>query len=110
VKRFCAILLLLAVAGLGSGALRHVHDVAHEHHDLAAAHHHDEQEAPVDRGHHDATNCAIHAKLNTPLVATAHVPLLIALGMAVTFVTQLAPTFVSRFVGLRLDCRSPPAC
>jgi len=109
VKRFCAILLLLAVAGLGSGALRHAHDVAHAHEDLAAAHH-DEHETPPAHPHHDPADCAIHATLNTPLVATAHVPLLIALGLAVKFLTQLAPTFVSRFFGPRLDCRGPPVC
>ena len=109
--RFCAILLLLAVAGLGTGALRHVHDVAHVHQDHAEAHHHDDDhDAPPATPHHDSTNCTIHAKLSVPLVMTGHVPLLIGLGLIVAFLSQLTPAWVSRFTTLRLDCRGPPAC
>ena len=111
VNRYFAVLLLLAVAALGSGALRYVHEAAHAHHDAATAHDHDhDHDAPPAHPRHDSTNCQIHAKLGTPLVAGAHFPLLIALGLAVTFLTQLTPAFVSRFFGLRLDCRGPPAC
>ena len=111
VKRACAILLLLAVAALGTGALRHVHDVAHAHDDLVAAQqHHDDHDAPPATPHHDSTNCTIHAKLSVPLVMTGHVPLLIGLGLIVAFLTQLTPAWVSRFTAVRLDCRGPPAC
>jgi hypothetical protein len=110
VKRVCAILLLLAVAGLGSGALRHVHDVAHAHQDHATALHHDDHDAPPANPHHDSTNCTIHAKLSVPLVMTGHVPLLIGLGLIVAFLSQLTPAWVSRFTAVRLDCRGPPAC
>jgi hypothetical protein len=111
VKRFCAILLLLAVAGLGSGALRHVHDVAHAHQDLASTEHRHDHDAPAPANrHHDSTNCTIHAKLSFPLVMTGHVPLLIGLGLIVAFLSQLTPAWVSRFTTLRLECRGPPVC
>ena len=110
VKRFSAILLLLAMAGLGSGALRYLHEAAHAHEDaVAAAAHHDHDDPPATPAH-DSSDCSTHAKLSVPLVMTGHVPVLISLGLIVAFLTQLTTTWVSPFTSLRLNSRAPPAC
>lgn len=127
----------MAFAALGSGALRHVHELAHAAEDARrpATHgHHDgdghehEGDAPhahahvpargsPDDGHRrhdhsplgDAADCLVHAQLNLPMLQGGHAPLLACLGLFVAFLTCLpAPAIRSRRPLLRLDSRGPP--
>lgn len=118
-KRFWAILLLCAVAAVGSGALRYAHDMlhapgaahAHEHghhhgHDHPGGHDEPTLPAPL----HDESTCVIHALLKLPMLGGGFVPLLVCLGLFVAFLTLLPTTPVrSRRPLLLLDRRGPPA-
>jgi hypothetical protein len=103
VRRFGAILLVLASAAIGSGLLLHVHNLAHaaEHVDVHGEHH------PVPA---DSRTCDLHGKLTAPVIATGFTPVLIALGLFIAFLTQLSPAWVCAFAHRRLDCRGPPVC
>jgi hypothetical protein len=107
VRHLPAILLALAFLALGSGAAARWHDAVHAHEDAAAADHH---HGPGDRHPpvHDDTNCLVHAQLSGPLVAGQAVPALIADGVFVAFVTQLAPRLRPQLVPARIRCRGPP--
>ena len=93
--------------GIGSGALGWVHNLTHEWEDAALA-------SGPSRGPaapaplHDEHNCYLHALLASPIISTAWVPLLVALGLFVAFVSQLSPSLASQRVPIRLDCRGPP--
>jgi len=106
VRIVVAILLVLAFLALGSGAAEHGHNLAHAREDAAAAaeHGHPEPHPPV----HDDHNCAVHAQLNGPLLAGHVVPALVAAGLFVAFVTQLAPRLQPQLVPVRIRCRGPP--
>jgi hypothetical protein len=99
-RRLTAIVMLVAIALLGSGTLEYLHNLAHAYEDIAAG-------APESR-HHDDTNCAVHAQLHLPMLGGAHVPLLVFLGLFVAFLTQLPRAVESRRIPIRLDCRGPP--
>ena len=99
-RRLAAIVLLVAIALLGSGALEYLHNLAHAYEDAAVG-------LPQPQ-HHDDTNCAIHAQLHLPMLRGGHVPLLVFLGLFVAFLTQLPLTIESRRIPLRLNCRGPP--
>ena len=103
VRRFGTALLLLAFAVIGSGLLLHVHNCAHaaEHVNASGEHH------PFNA---DERTCDLHGKLTAPMFSAGFTPLLIALGVFVTFLTQLSPAWVSAFAYRRLDCRGPPVC
>jgi hypothetical protein len=107
VRHWTATLLALAVLVLGTGAAEHVHNLAHAREDAAAAaaHHRDDHHAPL----HDEHNCAVHAQLHAPLLGPDVLPLLIAAGLFVAFVTQLAPRLTPQLVPARIRCRGPPA-
>lgn len=103
-RRFAPILLLVAFAAIGSGALARVHDLAHAELD---AHHeasHDEPSAPA----HDETNCEVHALLRAPLTASTPLVAVILLGLFAAFLTLLAPKLHAQRVPVRIDCRGPP--
>jgi hypothetical protein len=102
VPRFSAILLLLAVAAVGSGALRYAHELEHASHD---AHHDEDSPAPP----HDESNCFTHAQLKLPMLGAGHVPVLVCIGIFVAFLTLLHAPVRSRRPFLLLDSRGPPA-
>ena len=121
VRRFPAIVLLLAIAAVASGAARYVHEMSHAHAAPSHAghahghhrhdHHHggggEEPAAPVP---HDESTCLIHALLKLPMLGAGFTPLLVCLGLFVAFLTLLPVQVRSRRPILQLDCRGPPVC
>jgi hypothetical protein len=101
--------LLLAVAAVGSGVLRFVHEQvhAHPHHDDAR----DERDGVPAQppASHDESNCLILALLKLPMLGDGVVPVFVLLGLFVAFLTLLPPPPVrSRRPALPLDARGPP--
>ena len=110
-RRFPAILLLIAVATLGSGALRYAHEMAHADAHLADAHGHSGHghgEAPSHAPAHDESNCFVHAMLKLPMLGAGHVPVLVLIGTFVAFLTSLPVAVRCRRPVLLLDSRGPP--
>ena len=110
-RRFPAILLLIAVATLGSGALRYAHEMAHAAGHLTAPHEedgHDHNEAPPHAPLHDESNCFVHAMLKLPMLGAGHVPVLVLIGTFVAFLTSLPVAVRCCRPVLRLDSRGPP--
>ncbi len=101
-QRLAAFVLCIVFTALGSGLLLHVHNEAHAAEDAAGS--------SPDAAHHDSSNCDLHGALNLPVLSGGFIPVLIALGLFVAFISQLTPTWVSAFAFRRLDCRGPPAC
>ena len=103
-RHFAPILLLIAFAAMGSGALARLHEMAHAasdcHHDAS----HDEQTPPA----HDETTCELHAMLRAPLTASTPLVAVILLGLFAAFLTLLAPKLNAQRVPVRIDCRGPP--
>ena len=126
--RSATILLALSFALLGSGAAEHVHNLDHaardaalalherSHHACEGAHKHAGHDDDHDHHHpapapgHDASNCDIHAQLQAPAIAAGSVPVLVCLGLFVSFLTLLSPRLTPQRVPPRTDCRGPPAC
>ena len=105
-RRLPALLLVLTVAALGSGALRYVHELEHE---ARGTHHHDEPDAPDAPAHEDDSgNCFVHAKLNLPMLGGAWVSAPIYVGTFVAFVTSPTVRILCRRPVLKLDSRGPP--
>jgi hypothetical protein len=111
VRRLTAISLLLCFIALGTGSISYVHDLQHAHDDAAIAERAktDGQPAPP-APRHDASNCAIHAVLQSPLMNVAWVPLLVCVGLWVLFLSELPVLVIAHRFALQLDCRGPPAC
>ncbi|HEV2296490.1 MAG TPA: hypothetical protein VGR35_21780 [Tepidisphaeraceae bacterium] len=103
-RRFGAILLVLAFAALGSGLLLHLHNAAH-----AAEHAHVEGDQH-DHPPLDTRGCDLHGKLSLPMLSAGFTPVLITLGLLIAFLTQLTPAWNPAFAHVRLECRGPPAC
>src|SRR5687768_15998863 len=105
-RRFSAILLLLSVAALGSGALRYVHERAHA---AADAHYHcddgagSEHDGPVHAPLHDESNCFLHAMLKLPMLGAGHVPVLVFVGLFIAFLTSMPAPVLCRRPVLLLD-------
>jgi hypothetical protein len=100
---------------LGTGVVEYAHNaqhaqLAHEdvHHAGHAGHaHSDEAPPPV----HDETNCQFHAQLNSPMIATPALVLLICVGLLIAFLSDLPRSPVTVRIPSRIDCRGPPvAC
>ena len=104
-RRLPALVLMLAVAALGSGALRYVHEL--EHAARGAQHHHEEPANPP-HGDGEDTNCFLHAKLNLPMLSGGYVAVLVCVGMFVAFFTSPAALVLCRRPVLLLDSRGPP--
>ncbi|HSI32896.1 MAG: hypothetical protein ACAI43_10060 [Phycisphaerae bacterium] len=134
-RKVVAILVLSWFALQGAGVLRLLHDWQHAVEDarLTATagtgghghrhgnHYHVHDPDPWDEGTpaepakapapspvHDDSNCVIHLQLNAPITGAAWMPVLIALGVLVAFLTMLAPMCGSRWPAMRLACRGPP--
>jgi hypothetical protein len=109
VSRLAAIVLIVSIALLGSGALERVHNDAHARdHELTHNEHADTESSSPEPTHHDDSNCSLHAQLHLPLLPAGYVPLLVSLGLLVAFLTQLLQTTRSLSLPQRLDCRGPP--
>ena len=109
VRRWPAILLLLAFLALGSGGFEYVHNHQHLHDGVAHADgdpHHDDAPTPA----HDAANCFLHHLLRAPLLSIGWTPILVCLGLFVAFLTLLSPPLIAQRQYVRIDCRGPPAC
>jgi hypothetical protein len=109
VRRLIAILAIAWFGALGTGLVEFAHNAQHAMEDALAARMgadrlHPDQTPP----HHDDSNCAVHAQLHLPLIATPIVVLLICAGLFVAFVSQLAPVLVLARLPSRIDCRGPP--
>jgi hypothetical protein len=114
-RRFPAILLLIAVATLGSGALRYAHEMAHAAGHSAEAgdadghgHDHAPSHAPSHAPPHDESNCFVHAMLKLPMLGPGHVPVLVLIGTFIAFLTSLPVAVRCRRPVLLLDSRGPP--
>jgi hypothetical protein len=110
VKRLLVILAAAWFLALGTGLVERAHNAQHALEDALAA-----KQARADGSHrdqpapeHDDSNCAFHAQLHLPLIATPIVVLLVCAGLFVAFVTQLAPVPVCTRLPSRVDCRGPP--
>jgi hypothetical protein len=103
VRRFTSILLLLAFAGLGSGALRYLHERGHADDAWTA---HSSQQKPALP--HDENNCVTCFQLNLPMLQTGYVVILACLGIFGILVIPPPPTVHSSRRVLRLDSRGPP--
>ena len=109
-RRWPAILFALWFAALGAGAVEFVHDLGHAREDARAAVAARESGKPDPaRPVHDDSNCPLHAQLHLPLLAPGWVPLLVALGLFIAFLSLLPAPLVSRRSPARIDCRGPPA-
>jgi hypothetical protein len=104
VRRLAPILLLVAFAAMGSGALARLHDLAHAHHDTHKTASHEENAPPA----HDEGNCDVHALLRAPLTASTPLVAVILPGLFAAFLTLLAPKLHAQRVPVRIDCRGPP--
>ena len=112
-RRLGAVVLAVCFLGLGSGALRFVHDAEHAREDARVAADAREAGLPVDPAgprHHDESNCDLHALLSAALAVTHVVPLLVQLGLFVAFLTLLAARVDGLRLVQRIHCRGPPAC
>ena len=120
-RRVWGILLLLAFASLGSGALRYVHELAHAAEHAHAAHiddaaaegseHHPAPDHPDHAPLGDPEDCFTHAQLKLPMLQDAYVPRPACLGLSAALPSiPPAPTFRPRQPMLELDSRAPPAC
>jgi hypothetical protein len=104
VRRFTAILLLIAFAGLGSGALRYLHERAHADDDVCTA----RSGEPKPAIPHDENNCVTCFQLNLPMLQTGYVVVLACLGIFGILVIPAPPTVHSSRRLIRLDSRGPP--
>ena len=111
------ILLITCFLALGSGALRFAHDAQHAMEDAAASRcfepaaggeHHSPGPHRHHHPHHDESNCATHALLSAPLLASTAVPVLVSLGLLLAFLTLLSPPVAQLRLPARIDCRGPP--
>lgn len=122
VRRSVFILVVLAFAAIGTGALSRLHQSAHERADRQAResttahrhahchhrhhHHHDESEAPL---RHDESNCVVHAMLGAPLLHATLTPPLHLCGVFVEHVELPRASLTGRPAELPVSCRGPPS-
>ena len=110
-RRLLIILTVVWFLARGIGLVEYVHNTQHAKEDAQCAALSNADRSRPDRQTpvHDDSNCAIHAQLHLPLIATPIVVLLICAGLLVAFVTQLAPVRADIRLPSRLDCRGPPS-
>jgi len=105
------LILATCILAIGTGTAEYLHDLDHDREDAAEARIAKASGLP-DKPHpiHDETNCRTHAALHALAIAGGWVPVLIALGLFVAFLTQLATTLRSQHPTWSIDCRGPPVC
>jgi hypothetical protein len=111
VRRIAACILLLSFLALGSGALEYLHNRSHAMEDAHAAKLAEDAGEPIPVAPvHNDSNCFIHAQLHLPTISEGCVPLLVAAGLVIAFLTEIARPRVSQQPFFSIDCRGPPAC
>ena len=103
-RRAASILLLLSITALDTGLMGRLHRAVHHHGDHASP-----PVSPEDARHDaDGPQCQLDVILRAPALSFGTVPTLVYRGVAVAFLTLLAPPLVSARIPPRLDCRGPP--
>jgi hypothetical protein len=106
-RKLTSILLIIALFGLGSGAIEYLHNLDHHPHDVA--HHHD----PADHDHapaDDKSDCEFHYLLRAPILLTLAAPLLSQDATPIDSATFICSDLISQHAPTRIDCRGPPTC
>jgi hypothetical protein len=101
VRRLLVVILFLFQFAIATGAMSYVHELLHG-----------DGQGRVDHAveqMHDESHCTMHEALVAPTIFTPWVPLLVALGLFVAFLTEIPRSVVSLWPHFRLDCRGPPA-
>jgi hypothetical protein len=107
VRRFTGLIVVLALAAAGSGAMEQLHRMEHGLARHASRGLGASWLAAGDAGH-DERNCAVCLTLHMPLLSAGYVPLLICLGLWVQFLTLLRPRLTPQRAWRSIDCRGPP--
>jgi hypothetical protein len=100
VRRLTGVILIGLFLAMFSGGMEYAHNRQHAREDALAGTPHQQ---------HDESNCVLHAQLRAPILSGGWVPLLVCLGLFVTFLTLLADQPAAHRPLTRLDCRGPPA-
>jgi hypothetical protein len=106
--RWASFVLLLCFLGLGSGGLEYAHNLQHDAEDAIEDAKAKASGLPVERHHHDESNCHVHAQLHLGCIPVGWVPVLISLGLWVSFLTLMDRPLIPRAMPVRIDCRGPP--
>jgi hypothetical protein len=109
-RRIVSCLLLVCFLALGSGAALYLHELDHQREDAKEAALAKAAGLPIpDHPDHDDNNCPIHRQIHLPMI---HVPappaLLMLLGAAIAFFSELRAQLRSTQVLAVIDCRGPP--
>ncbi len=108
-RRCVSLTLLLCFLAMGSGFALYLHEQAHAREDAAiAAAAKAAGLPPPEPCDHDDNNCPIHAQLHMLMVSGTVLPILLLLGLAAAFLTELPPQAPTSHVPLVADCRGPP--
>ena len=108
-RRVLSCLLLLGLLGLCTGFFRYVHEANEAAEDARAslfARAHPGTPAPEK---HDEAKCELCFQLNMALSAAGWIPVLIAAGLLIAFLSEVAPVSVACVVLTRFGCRGPPS-
>jgi hypothetical protein len=109
VKRLVPIAVLLGLFALATGTLEHLHNLQHQREDAAAAKQDPNTGYPAGQNPvHNDSNCLIHFQLHLPICSAGWVPLLVFLGLFVSFLTLLTPRLAPQGVTIHIACRGPP--
>jgi hypothetical protein len=111
VRRLIAILQLLVFLAVASGAAGALHQQQHHHtgarSSVVGVSSHitsGDSDPDGDEGH-----CQLCFDLHAAAIAVSWIPLLVCLGLLITFLTELPSRLPSPRIPDRLDCRGPPA-
>jgi hypothetical protein len=106
--RTASFLLLFCFLGLGSGVIEYAHNLQHAAEDAIEDAKARAAGLPPESHHHDESNCHVHAQLHLGCLPAGWLPVLIALGLWISFLTLLSEPLIPRAVPVRIDCRGPP--
>ena len=106
-----SLLLLVCFVMLGSGAALFLHELDEQRTDerAVAAAKAAGLPAPVQTDHDD-NNCPIHRQLHLPMIhVPSSLPVLVLLGLAIAFLSEVHAQLRSTRVVAVVDCRGPPS-
>jgi len=106
-RRLTGIILLAVFAAIGSGAAQFLHLQEHAAAAVASVAAASPTHQPSQPAH-DEDNCLSCLTLHTQFSGGQAMPLVVCLGLAVAFLTMLAPRLTPQAVPARIDCRGPP--
>ena len=104
VQRLTGLILIVVFAAIGSGVIQFLHLQEHAAASVAS-------ESPIlqpSQPGHDEDNCLSCLTLHMQFSGGNAMPLLICLGLAMAFLTMLAPRLTPQAIPARIDCRGPP--